>query len=137
MLPSKDLTSGKLTKAFKITFPLTTKDNGSPSDDLMHDCRRVLLLIEDERHLAAQELYSSVMRRLDDHPGKHQDERKAQRMHVLKRRKIKKINAFQGLAYREILQFLDSHKQALTTLEVREHEVYFEFFAECTRTSHP
>ena len=45
----------------KIKAPTTTDDDGSPSDSCVDDMERVLRLIEDERHLAAQTLYHNVL----------------------------------------------------------------------------
>ena len=108
-------------KAYSIEFPSTAKDDGSPSDDALHDCRRVLLLIEDERHLTAQKLYSSVTTRLENHPGRNPEELKALRRGVFKRRHIKKLTAFQEEEYLSLLQFVEGHRPILATLEVREH----------------
>ena len=106
-------------KAYSIQYPSTTQDDGSPSDDPLHDCRRVLLLIEDERHLTAQKLYSSVIVRLENHPGGNPEQLKSlRRQGVLKRRQMKKLTAFQDEEYLALRQFLESHCQTLSTLEV-------------------
>lgn len=44
--------------------PATASDDGSPSDSLSEDARRVLRLIEDERHLCAESLYKNLKGRL-------------------------------------------------------------------------
>jgi hypothetical protein len=107
-------------KAYSIQFPSTTKDDGSPSEDALHDCRRVLLLVEDERHLTAQKLYSSVILRLENHPGRNPEELRARRRGVFKRRHMKKHTAFQEEEYLALLQFIEGHRPTLATLEVRE-----------------
>lgn len=108
-------------KPYSIQYPSTTQDDGSPSDDPLHDCRRVLLLIEDERHLTAQKLYSSVTVRLENHPGTNREQLKSpRRLGVMKRRQMKKLTAVQEEEYLAIRKFLESHRQILSTLEVRE-----------------
>ena len=48
---------------YTIRPPLTTGDDGQPSDSLWRDAQRVLDLIEDERHLTAQDLLHHVQER--------------------------------------------------------------------------
>ena len=106
-------------KGYTIKFPSTTRDDGSPSDDILHDCRRILLLIDDERHLIAQKLYASVTSRLQEHPGKDPKPLKFHPSNVLKRKKLKKVASSQEEDYITILQFLDAHREILEILEVR------------------
>lgn len=49
---------------FQILSPCTIGDNGAPSDSLRKDADRVFLLIEDERHLTAETLLTSVQQRM-------------------------------------------------------------------------
>ncbi|MGK3741796.1 MAG: hypothetical protein ACI90V_008650 [Bacillariaceae sp.] len=58
---------------FKIKAPTTTNDNGEPSDQCFFDAKRVLRLIEDERYLSAQELYSSILDRLQESENANAD----------------------------------------------------------------
>ena len=51
---------------YKIKAPTTTNDSGEPSDLCFFDAKRVLRLIEDERYLSAQELYNSILDRLQE-----------------------------------------------------------------------
>ena len=51
---------------FTIKAPLTSTDRtGAPTDDVLHDAKRVFDLIEDERHLTAMQLYKSVKTRVE------------------------------------------------------------------------
>lgn len=49
---------------YPIGSPLTLSDRGEPSPSILQDAHRVFALIEDERHLIAQDLYQDVRRRL-------------------------------------------------------------------------
>ncbi|KAL7566764.1 hypothetical protein ACA910_019362 [Epithemia clementina (nom. ined.)] len=49
---------------YTIRPPLTTGDKGDVSDSILHDARRVLDFMEDERHLTAQTLLHSVQERI-------------------------------------------------------------------------
>jgi len=129
---SKDVLSEKGTqKGYTIKFPSTTQDDGSPSDDILHDCRRILLLIDDERHLIAQKLYASVTERLQEHPGRNYTPVKFHPVNVLKRKKLKKVADSQGEHYTTILQYLEAHREILDTLEVRAHNVADKQFTLC------
>jgi hypothetical protein len=50
---------------FVIRPPTTTGDDAKPSGSLLRDVRRVLALMQDERTLAAYDLYNSVRTRLE------------------------------------------------------------------------
>lgn len=50
---------------FVIRPPTTTGDDAKPSSSLLRDVRRVLALTQDERILAAHDLYNSVRSRLE------------------------------------------------------------------------
>mmetsp|Transcript_5439 Transcript_5439/g.8929 ORF Transcript_5439/g.8929 Transcript_5439/m.8929 type:complete len:896 (+) Transcript_5439:182-2869(+) len=102
-------------KCYKIKHPSTTKDDGSPSDDLFNDCRRILHFIDDERHLPAQQLLTSVHTRLDVHPGKAGHPTK--HVSLLKRKKLKKELLAHEEEYRKIDAFLAVHRVTLDTLE--------------------
>mmetsp|Transcript_10771 Transcript_10771/g.26036 ORF Transcript_10771/g.26036 Transcript_10771/m.26036 type:complete len:857 (-) Transcript_10771:500-3070(-) len=52
----------------RINPPSTGTDAASPTDSLYNDAKRVLLLIEDERHLSALALYENLLERLDPTP---------------------------------------------------------------------
>jgi hypothetical protein len=47
-----------------IRPPCTLSDNGAPSDSLANDVDRVFFLIDDERHLTAHTLLTSVQQRI-------------------------------------------------------------------------
>jgi hypothetical protein len=51
---------------FTIQPPTTIQDDGSPSDSLKKDAKRVLRFIADERHLVAGELLESIRKRLEE-----------------------------------------------------------------------
>lgn len=104
-------------KGYTIKFPSTTRDDGSPSDDILHDCRRILLFIDDERHLIAQKLYASVTARLQEHPGRNPKPLKFHPGNVLKRKKLKKVADSQGEDYITILEYLEAHRETLETME--------------------
>ena len=49
---------------YKIKKPCTMGDQGIPSLSMMTDLQRVLNLIDDERHLTAHSLYTSILHRM-------------------------------------------------------------------------
>lgn len=51
---------------FVILPPVTQIDDGLPSNNLLHDAQRVFHLIQDERHLTAEVLLTSVQERVDE-----------------------------------------------------------------------
>jgi hypothetical protein len=53
-------------ESFEIQPPITAHDDGRSSDNLLHDAQRVFNLIQDERHLTAEDLLNSVLRRVDE-----------------------------------------------------------------------
>jgi superfamily II RNA helicase len=106
-------------KDFEINHPSTTHDDGSPSEDVFHDCRRVILLIEDERLLVAQKLFSTVPPRLEEHPGKNlKATQKLVKQQILNRKKVKKVAELQKEEYLAIQKYLDDHRETLIMMEV-------------------
>jgi hypothetical protein len=106
-------------KDFVIKYPSTTHDDGSQSEDVFHDCRRVMLLIEDERLLVARALYSTISSRLENHPGRNL---KATQMlvkqQILNKKKVKKVAELQKEEYLAIQKYLEEHKETLIMMEV-------------------
>jgi hypothetical protein len=49
---------------FEIRPPVTALDDGQPTDNLLADAQRVFHLIQDERHLTAEDLLTSVQERV-------------------------------------------------------------------------
>jgi len=102
------------TKSYIIKHPSTTYDDGLPSDDLLHDCHRILDMIEDERHIMAQELHSSVKERIiknapkPSSPAKHG---------LLRRRKQKQTADKEEEKFKSIVEFLAIQKDKLEDLE--------------------
>ena len=54
-------------RRFIIRPPTTIDDDASPSDNIVNDARRVLAMIQDERHLCAESLLRDVESRLEEH----------------------------------------------------------------------
>jgi len=52
-------------QSINIQKPSTSGDNGTPTNSCVHDLKRVLRLIEDERHLIANDLYQDIIGRID------------------------------------------------------------------------
>ena len=50
---------------FTIKAPLTSTDQGEPTDDILGDTKRVFNFIQDERHLTALQLYKVVKSRIE------------------------------------------------------------------------
>jgi hypothetical protein len=115
---------------YKIKAPTTTNDSGEPSDRCFFDAKRVLRLIEDERYLSAQELYNSILDRLqetennadnndnDNINNSKKNRKRPSRSSLLKRQnstKKVKINENHVLA-RELL---DDNEDILNKMEVR------------------
>jgi hypothetical protein len=61
--PTNDSTGPR----FVISKPTTVNDVGSPSDNLVSDVHRIVALIQDERHMIAEELLASVQQRMTDY----------------------------------------------------------------------
>ena len=64
---------------YHIQKPCTMGDNGQPSSSITNDVQRVLQLIDDERHLTAHALYTSILHRIqlyddDNNKDKHQND---------------------------------------------------------------
>ena len=116
----EDATVKRLDKGFTIKYPSTTHDDGSPSGDILNDCQRILRFIEDERHLAAQKLHTSITERLNEHPGKN----RPNSTNLFKRKKLKKIADAQKEEYDAISQFLEARRDTFETLEVRAFSVF-------------
>lgn len=104
-------------RSYKIKYPSTTNDDGTPTDDLYNDCCRILRFVDDERHLLAKKLYSSVLTRFDEHPGK--EGLPAKQGGLLKRKKLKKEAAAQEEEYNKISAYLETNREALEKLVVR------------------
>jgi hypothetical protein len=51
---------------FEILSPVAASDDGQPTNNLLLDAERVFRLIQDERHLTAEDLLNSVQERLDE-----------------------------------------------------------------------
>jgi hypothetical protein len=52
---------------FVISKPTTVNDVGSPSENIVSDVHRIVALIQDERHMIAEELLASVKQRMADY----------------------------------------------------------------------
>jgi hypothetical protein len=57
---------------FHIRPPSTTNDNGLPSDSIGNDIKRLFALIDDERHITAYKLLSSIRNRIVAFETKYQ-----------------------------------------------------------------
>jgi hypothetical protein len=60
-------TNDSMGPRFVISKPTTVNDVGSPSDNLVSDVHRIVALIQDERHMIAEELLASVQQRMTDY----------------------------------------------------------------------
>lgn len=120
---------------YKIKAPTTTNDSGEPSDLCFFDAKRVLRLIEDERYLSAQELYNSILDRLqesENNSGRNDNDnvdnnnnksknRKRPSSSLLKRQNSTtkaKVNEKNYVLARELL---DDNEDILNKMEVRTH----------------
>ena len=121
---------------YKIKAPTTTNDSGEPSDLCFFDAKRVLRLIEDERYLSAQELYNSILDRLqesENNSGNNDNDnvnnninnksknRKRPSSSLLKRQNSTnkaKVNEKNLFLARELL---DENEDILNKMEVRTH----------------
>ena len=95
----------------KFKRPTTIFDDGQPTDNCTFDAKRVLRLIEDERHLSAEILYHNVVARIqtrdeEDEPKKKKAKRK---------RSISK----KALDRKEAADFLDKNREIITQMEER------------------
>mmetsp|Transcript_8049 Transcript_8049/g.11680 ORF Transcript_8049/g.11680 Transcript_8049/m.11680 type:complete len:877 (-) Transcript_8049:46-2676(-) len=99
---------------FTIKFPSTTKDNGSPSYDLMNDCNRVFALIDDERHITAQQLYTSIQKRMAGYSSKFHSPTKNG---ILRRRKNRKLVDAENEKFRAVEEFLATRRYQLQDLQ--------------------
>lgn len=106
-------------RGYEIKYPSTTHDDGSPSDDILNDCRRIFNFIEDERHLTAQKLHVSVMERMVEHPG-HPAHASPGKASLLKRKKMMKQQKHDDKDFHVIKDYLDARRETLDVLEVRE-----------------
>ena len=118
---------------YKIKAPTTTNDSGEPSDRCFFEAKRVLRLIEDERYLSAQELYNSILDRLQESENNSDNNdndnvnnsksknRKRPSSSLLKRQnstKKSKVNEKNHILARELL---DDNEDILNKMEVRTH----------------
>lgn len=73
---------------YVILPPTTTGDTAQPSNSVLRDVRRVLALLQDERILAANELYQNVTCRLNEwneaHHEQQEQEKSPSKRHALK-----------------------------------------------------
>lgn len=64
---------------FIIHPPMTAGDKGVPTKSLTQDAERVFAFIEDERHLIAHELYTSVRQRIQEWEEKRREDEQAKK----------------------------------------------------------
>lgn len=102
-------------EGYTIKFPSTTKDNGSPSHDLMDDCNRVFALIDDERYIAAQQLYASIQERMKANSSRYQSPSKNG---LLRRRKNRKVVETENEKFKAVEDFLSGRRDELENLQV-------------------
>lgn len=57
---------------FHIRPPSTTNDNGLPTDSISNDIKRLFSLIDDERHITAFKLLTSIRNRIVEFETKYQ-----------------------------------------------------------------
>ena len=115
--------------AYEIRPPCTIGDDGAPSDSLTNDVDRVFLLIEDERHLTAETLLTSVHTRIADWEKRQTTESSLQ-MPLLPKPKKGIFNGKKGkeaavarekkaAEMQQLKDFLASKHSVFKTLEVR------------------
>ena len=104
---------------FTIRPPTTTNDEGKPGPSLSKDVERVFRLIDDERHLTAQELLVSVQERLAE---REQHLPKSKKPHLFPSRKARKTEAARHEDEAEIehvKSYLVSRESQIEKLQVR------------------
>jgi hypothetical protein len=101
---------------FVIRPPTTTGDDAKPSISLLRDIRRVLALMQDERILAARDLYNSVRSRLEQWKNQEPESR-------LSFRRRKHAVHTEDHEYRATNDLLNSKKAELDKLEVRMNQL--------------
>jgi hypothetical protein len=112
---------------FIIRPPMTTSDDGKPSESVARDVQRVFDLMEDERHLIALSLYENARERVNE--WKHMKEKKGQKNHhkhlkAMFHSKSKDYDSKSKLdkEMKNAIELLDSKKEVLEKLEVRQRK---------------
>jgi hypothetical protein len=108
-------------KRFTIRPPTTLKDDGRPSTELRRDVQRVFALIEDERHLTAETLLTSVRQRLAEweRMGKKSPRKKTQLFTSKRDKEREQSREKKNLEMKELKALLESRSSEITKLEVR------------------
>lgn len=106
---SNDRTTPAGKKKFKR--PTTIFDDGEPTDSCIFDAKRVLRLIEDERHLSAEILYDSVVARIQTEDVEEETKKK--------KAKRKRNNCKKALDRKEAADFLEENKEIIRQMEER------------------
>ena len=100
---------------FRIRPPMTAGDKGIPSRSLSKDMDRVLCFIEDERHLIAHELYTSVQSRMKV----FEEKQNAMQQHSKRKKgKDRAATLTEQEDYNKAKQNLLAHKDVIHILEV-------------------
>jgi hypothetical protein len=115
---------------FVIRPPTTTGDAAKPSSSLLRDVRRVLALIQDERILAAHDLYNSVRNRLEQWKNQQPQTRLS-----FRRRQHGHGVHTEDHEYRATNDVLISKKAELDKLEVRMNKLGISCSLCCFRTN--
>jgi hypothetical protein len=109
---------------FTILPPSTIQDDGSPSDSLPNDAKRLLRFIQDERHLVAGELLVTIRTRLESAATVLAKEKAAvPEKRFFKRSAAAAASSKQQLELQtnvqETLVILEENKTIISLLEVR------------------
>ena len=116
-----------LTSSNNVKFkrPTTIFDDGEPTDSCIFDAKRVLRLIQDERHLSAEVLYRSVLERVrkkedgDDDNDNGVGYIRGFTVSRKKKLKRKRNNSKKSPDQKEAAQFLDEYKEIIKEMEER------------------
>jgi hypothetical protein len=112
----------------RVRPPTTTNDDGNPTESISIDTERIFRLIEDERHLVAQNLYYSVQDRLqqsaapsptDKGPGKPAKLHLRPLQNRRQLQEIKKLKASERKEHEKARGVLEANQAILEKLEVR------------------
>jgi len=105
---------------YTIRYPTTSRDDGSPTDDILKDTNRIFDFIHDERHITAYKLYMDVLCRLKANPSKVTPKQQVKNDKTSSRRKKKKLVLDPvEEAFEQTRLILAKNRTVLETLEKR------------------
>lgn len=123
---SSNITTESGGPRFTIQPPTTIQDDGSPSDSLTKDAKRLLRFIADERHLVAGELLENTKRRIQEEASISSAEAKtAEKTRFFKNASSKKQQQQLELKKDDVQQasaILEANQTVIQLLEVRTNE---------------